>query len=136
MASAFLVVQKPGRLRACLVPCLRHRHPPHFSCRSCGGQFGRRNLGVAWRHTPHTKHALNLPYRSRSAGGKGVAVCTWFCIASYNLQHADMQMQFASPPQKVTANRLLWILYLVSEQQNTNMAISRTWTCQPIVPGS
>jgi hypothetical protein len=45
-------------LWARLVPGLSRRHRPHFSRRSCGGRFGRRNLGVAWCHTPHTKHAL------------------------------------------------------------------------------
>jgi hypothetical protein len=45
------------KFSVCLVAGLSRRHLPHPSCRSCGGRFGRRSLGVAWRHTSHTKHA-------------------------------------------------------------------------------
>jgi hypothetical protein len=35
------------KFRACLVPSLSRRHPPHFFRRSCGGRFGHHNLDVA-----------------------------------------------------------------------------------------
>jgi hypothetical protein len=46
-------------LEACLIPGLSRRHQPHFSRRSCGGQFGRHNLDVACGPTHQTRYRLS-----------------------------------------------------------------------------
>jgi hypothetical protein len=52
-------LSKMDELEACLVPSLSRRHQPHFSRHNCGGQFGRRNLGVACGATHQTRSRLS-----------------------------------------------------------------------------